>query len=410
MKKLVSICSILVALLLFVTVGFAETQIVAFEDANYSVLVGQTVKPKIISQGISGKLSYVWQSGNENVATVNAGVVKGVSGGYVVISCKATAEDGTEYFAKCTVQVIVPITSIKAEKQKIEIAMAPFASKTYYEMGREIKGHFMYKPAITITPSDATNQTLEWSSANSGIASVAADGTIFGEGSGTTTITGKATDGSGKTVKIEVTVPSCYVTEKNVTITEPEGVTLGYVHARTNGITTYNIKTSGNIATFEPLDEADGLEWLQIIPLKAGEGSLSFIKNGKTVRTVKIKVEHSAVYDNVSYPTVKISKLLGSPEESIGTKTHVKCEIVKIVPKNEPDKLYRGFVYGTLKEDDERRYVIFEFEYARLLKVGDTHTIYGTLSDFDEYVSETGLTYMCPYFTDSHIDGYRLLD
>lgn len=290
------------------------------------------------------------------------------------------------------------------EEKSIEVAPAPFGtgmlnrSKNEYE-----KAPYIYKPVITIIPADATNKTLEWTSANSSIARVAEDGTIFGENSGTTTITGKATDGSGKKVQIKVKVPSCYVTEDNIVISTHEGEKIGYIRAHASGINTYSIKTTGNVVTYDHLDEVNGVNWMQIVPLKAGQGTLSFLHNGKKTRTIKIKVEHSAVYDSVSYPAVKIASLMASPDESIGTKTHIKCEIVEIVP-DENLGTSGGIIYATFNENGQKQFAIFEYEDAKWYKPGDTKTIYGTVSKFVEYVTDTGLTYICPYFIDGHIN------
>ncbi|MCM1082842.1 MAG: PASTA domain-containing protein [Clostridium sp.] len=62
----------------------------------------------------------------------------------------------------------------------------------------------------TVLPSDATNQGVSWSSSNSSVATVNADGVVTAVSPGTVTITVKALDGSG--VKA-----SC-----NVTVTDPD--------------------------------------------------------------------------------------------------------------------------------------------------------------------------------------------
>lgn len=405
MNKKVCFLSLLFALLLsFVSIANAGGQVFAFEDAEYSVLIGKTIKPKTVAQGIEGKLSYVWSSSDESIATVKKGVVKGISGGSVTLTCTGTAKDGAIYEALCTIHVDIPIQSIKAEQKSVEVALAPLGTSMFYKPGSQTEEHpYMYKPIITITPSDASNQTLKWSSANPSIASVAEDGTIFGESSGTTTITGKATDGSEKSVKIKVKVPSCYVTDDDITITEPEGMKIGYIRGSASGFNSYNISTKGKVVTFETLDDADGMDWIQIIPIKAGEGSLSFLRNGKTMRTIKIKVEHSAVYDDVSHPAEKVSTLVASPDSSIGTKTQVKCEVIKIEPQESLG--YRGgLVYGMLTENSERYYVVFEYDRATLLEIGETYTIFGEVSKFVEYVTETGLVYNTPYFVGGHIN------
>lgn len=72
--------------------------------------------------------------------------------------------------------------------------------------------------SASISPSYATNKTLEWVSDNEMIARVDQNGRVFPEGEGSTVITAYATDGSGK-------FASCYVSVYR--IDKPEAVDLG---------------------------------------------------------------------------------------------------------------------------------------------------------------------------------------
>lgn len=58
----------------------------------------------------------------------------------------------------------------------------------------------------TVSPSNATNQGVTWSSSNSGVATVNANGVVTAVSSGTATITAKAADGSGAKASCTVTV------------------------------------------------------------------------------------------------------------------------------------------------------------------------------------------------------------
>lgn len=58
----------------------------------------------------------------------------------------------------------------------------------------------------TVTPSNAADQTLKWSSSNKKVATVSKKGKITGKKAGTTKITVKTTDGSGLKVVCKVTV------------------------------------------------------------------------------------------------------------------------------------------------------------------------------------------------------------
>lgn len=68
-----------------------------------------------------------------------------------------------------------------------------------------VSGHFDI--TATVSPSNATNKNINWSSSDSSIASVSG-GTVTGVAAGSATITATAADGSGKTATCEVTVTS----------------------------------------------------------------------------------------------------------------------------------------------------------------------------------------------------------
>ena len=60
--------------------------------------------------------------------------------------------------------------------------------------------------SATIAPTNATNQSVSWSSSNSGVASVSSDGAVTAVSAGTATITASANDGSGVKASCTVTV------------------------------------------------------------------------------------------------------------------------------------------------------------------------------------------------------------
>ena len=418
MKK---IMALFILILCIIPHAYAASPVFAFEDAEYSVQLGFTMKLNPIAQRINGKLTYSWSSSDEKIATVYNGTVKGVSGGIAEITCNAKDIEGNSYKAVCKVMVTVPIKTIKTDKTSITLASAPRTAFYEYKEGDSIKDcYYAYKPNIVIEPEDATYTDLTWSSADAKIASVTDDGVIFGQTAGTTIVTGKAKDGSQRKVQITVTVPKCFVTEDNVTITDPSGATIMYKFANSykSGITTYSMKQTGKAFSVESISNGsyiDGeMTTLKIRPIKAGNGTVSFIRNGSVVKTINVKVEHSAVYDEISYPPIKVSELLLSQEDSIGKKTQVTCEVFAIEPfvidearymSSMYNGKYSGLLYGKLEEKGQRRYVIIEHAGALLLEVGETYTIYGEVEKFVEYTSETGLVYECPYFVRGHINS-----
>lgn len=62
------------------------------------------------------------------------------------------------------------------------------------------------KLTATVSPSNATNPTLSWTSTNTSVAQVGQDGTIYAVAAGSATIRASATDGSNKSATCAVTV------------------------------------------------------------------------------------------------------------------------------------------------------------------------------------------------------------
>lgn len=89
-----------------------------------------------------------WSSDKESVATVSNGVVTPVGAGTATIT--ATANDGSGVTATCTVTVIIPVSSVTINNAPTE---ALFVNST---------GTL----TATVSPDNATNKTITWSSSD----------------------------------------------------------------------------------------------------------------------------------------------------------------------------------------------------------------------------------------------------
>ena len=126
----------------------------------------------------------VWSSDDPKVAAVSAnGTVTAKVTGSAVISAKTS--DGLS--AKCKVTVIVPVTGIK-----LNYTALTMTAGTKYTL------------KATVTPSDATNKTVYWSSSNTSVAGMANGGVINAKKAGSCTITAKTNNGKTATCKITV--------------------------------------------------------------------------------------------------------------------------------------------------------------------------------------------------------------
>ena len=133
-----------------------------------------------------------WESDNKEIATVVDGVVTAISGGSTRIWVYTNYGDIPAY---CDVTV-VPVTE------------APSSSVTGVSLNASSlsldKGETAVLAAI-VTPSNAENKSVSWSSSDITVASVADDGTVTAGIAGVATIT-VTTDDGGYTATCEVTV------------------------------------------------------------------------------------------------------------------------------------------------------------------------------------------------------------
>ncbi|MDE6562582.1 MAG: Ig-like domain-containing protein, partial [Muribaculaceae bacterium] len=147
--------------------------------------VGETVtlEATVIPDNATDK-TVTWKSDNEEVATVDSnGMVTAVSLGEATI----TAACG-QVTATCKVTVVpTPVESITLSATSLDLIAGETAALT-----------------ATVTPEDATDKTITWTSDNEEVASVSESGEVIAVKAGTATIT--VTSSNGKTATCTVTV------------------------------------------------------------------------------------------------------------------------------------------------------------------------------------------------------------
>ena len=139
-----------------------------------------------------------WKSGDTSVATIsNTGVITAKGPGSVVIT--ATAYDNTAKRAVCVLTVDQPVTGVTLPAT-LNVSLG--GSKTL---------------TPTITPSNATNKEVTWTSSNTSVATVSSSGKISGLKTGTTNITCKTQDGSYSATCVVTVVISATAIKLNKT-------------------------------------------------------------------------------------------------------------------------------------------------------------------------------------------------
>ena len=98
----------------------------------------------------------------------------------------------------------------------------------------------------TVEPADATAQALEWSSQDKEIATVGGNGLVTAVSAGKTKVTGKAADGSGKSLTWDVIVPTVYAEQESYTIKEHGSIQVPVRFAGEDFEAGYTVETSGS--------------------------------------------------------------------------------------------------------------------------------------------------------------------
>ena len=187
---------------------------ITLNSNSVSLQVGETKQLSAsISPSNATDKSVKWYSSNTSIADVSSsGIVTAKSAGSATITCKAN--DGSGVQATCAVTVSAP-DPVKVTDISLNSTMASLSV-----------GETMYLFA-TVSPSNATDNSVNWSSSNSSVVSVSSSGLVTANAVGSATITCKANDGSGVQATCTVTVTNVksgtYFTEKTV-----EGVEIRY--------------------------------------------------------------------------------------------------------------------------------------------------------------------------------------
>lgn len=182
---------------------FAAYEYLVLTNTNAPVVAvtGVSVSPTIVTVGLGStqqlnptiapanatNQNVTWTSSNTAVATVNAsGLVTAVTAGTTTITVKTV--DGNKTATSAITVAAIPVSSV---------AVSPTTASLYAGNTQQF--------SATISPANATNKNVTWSSSNTAVATVNSSGLVTAVAAGSATITAATQDGN-KTASAAITV------------------------------------------------------------------------------------------------------------------------------------------------------------------------------------------------------------
>ncbi len=322
---------------MLVTVNGDSIYSVEVENNNITLELGEKKKIAPIVNGDSGfKADFVWKSENSRIASVSSlGEIRGVTPGttYISVSVRGT-KISTRFKVNVTGQTVFTETATSNNDSSNNIVQSiPFvnisdeANDTGYDMEddnyigvvsvdinaprNELKVGERIKLGYAVSPNNATNTKVSWSSSDESVATVDQNGNVKALRSGTTDISVKTQDGN-KTSFITILVvgnskisSSLNMNKKSTTIKlwRSEVLSANVVPVETNDVELIWSSSKPNVATVDQNGKVIGLSiGTTIITAKTADGKLKDsctvrVSNGKIVVTgIKIDKQNLTLY------------------------------------------------------------------------------------------------------------------
>ena len=283
---------------------------ISLSKSTLELTVGDQVSLDVtISPDNATNKKISWSSSKESVATVTPeGIVEAVSAGTAFIT--ATSED-SGVNAKCEIIVkekVINVTGIALNKTSLPLTE-----------GEE------FTLEATVTPDNATNKRVTWTSNNEAVATVSAEGVVKAIKAGTANITASSKD-SGVNAKCEITVKEKVISvtgialsKTTLSLSEGEGFTLEATITPDNATNKEITWTSDNeaVATVS----AEGV----VKAIKAGTAKVTAttVDQGKSAScAVTVAAKMGAITGEATHISCRNARLTGKVTPSQNTATN----------------------------------------------------------------------------------------
>ena len=262
------------------TPSVVEVTSVSLSQPTAEMLVGENVQLKASVQPSNATdKTLLWASSRQSVATVDSnGLVTAIAEGQSTITVSAGGKSAT-----CTVTVTkatIQVSGISLDQTSLQLV----------EGGSAVL-------EATVTPADATDKTVTWSSSNTEVAKVSDQGVVTAVKEGSATVT--ATAGGHKAActvtvtRADVPVSSISLDKTSLEMVEGETATL--------------------VATVTPADATDKtVAWSSSNPSVAtvdGQGRVTAVKEGSTSIIASAGGKTAVCTVIVSRPAVPVSEV-----------------------------------------------------------------------------------------------------
>ena len=239
-----------------ITVVATPVTAVTLNKTSVSLKAGETVTlTATVKPDDATDKTVTWGSSDESVAKVENGIVTAIGKGLSTITAKAGDTSAT-----CLVTVSVPVENVTLNKTELVLQ----------------KGQEEVLVAL-VSPDDATDKTINWSSSNVSVVRVDQNGAVAAEGAGTAVITASAGTKSA-TCTITVTIPvesiSLNMTERTIKVNE---TVLLKAEINPSDATTKSIQWSSSDVSIVSVD-SNGM----VKGLKEGVATITASADGKS--------------------------------------------------------------------------------------------------------------------------------